>query len=56
MEHPLFIWLIAAIAAFALLTATWFAAEWACRRIATRYAGRRRLWNGLAPEDDADEE
>ena len=29
---------------------TWYAGEWACRRIAARYAVRKRLWTGVGPE------
>jgi hypothetical protein len=46
--------LIILIAAIALLLATWYAAEWASRRMSSRYEGRKRLWDGFAP-DDADD-
>ena len=49
-------WLIIVLASAALLLATWFAAEWACRRIAERYEGRKRLFTGLGPEDDPEAE
>jgi hypothetical protein len=48
-------WLIVILIGTALLLATWFAGEWACRRISARYAGRRReLWTGIGPDDKGD--
>ena len=44
-------WLVVTIAGAALLLATWYAGEWICRRIAARYAVRKRLWTGVGPED-----
>jgi uncharacterized membrane protein len=44
--------LVSLIIAIALLVATWFAGEWICRRITLRYERRRRrLWDGIGPED-----
>ena len=44
--------LVGLVIAIALLLATWFAGEWICRRIALRYESRRRrLWDGIDPED-----
>jgi hypothetical protein len=43
---------ITILAAIILLLVTWFAGEWACRRITARYASRRRaIWGGVAPEE-----
>jgi hypothetical protein len=55
MEQAVFTWVIVVLATLALLLATWFGAEWACRRIAERYEGRKRLFTGLAPNDNPDE-
>jgi hypothetical protein len=49
-------WLIIILAAAALLLATWFAGEWVCRRLAAQYAVRRRLWNGMVPDNGSDED
>ena len=44
--------LVSLVIAIALLLATWFAGEWICRRITLRYESRRRrLWDGIGPED-----
>ena len=48
-------WLVVLIAAALLLLATWCVGEWACRRIAARYAERQRLRRGAGPEDGPDE-
>lgn len=47
-------WLVILVATIVLLLVTWYAGEWACHRIAARYAARRRLWRGGAPEDRPD--
>lgn len=49
-------WLIILLTAAALLLATWFAGEWVCRRLAAQYAVRRRLWNGMVPDNGSDED
>ena len=46
MERAVFVWLVITLFAAALLLGTWHAAEWISRRIAARYAARRRLWGG----------
>ena len=51
----MFDWPVIFLAAAFLLLATWCASEWACRRIAARYASRRRLWTGLGPDDGGPE-
>lgn len=44
-------WFLITLAAILLLAATYYAGEWACRRITARYAGRRRLWNWFGDDE-----